>query len=230
MKYANIQKGIFLRRPHRFGAFVEIDGIEEYVHVKNTGRCREILIPGTKVFLEASSNPARKTRFSIISAYRGEMLINIDSQVPNKVVYDALVKSQLRGFPKMNKIMREKMFGKSRFDIYYEAYGGERGYIEVKGVTLDVNGTAMFPDAPTLRGRKHIKELSDAVGMGFDAHVIFLVQYKPVKIFKPNVSTDPSFAKALRNAYEAGVMVHSYDCKVTEDEINIGGEVEISIY
>jgi sugar fermentation stimulation protein A len=229
MKYINIHNGIFRERIHRFGAIVEINGSNEYVHVKNTGRCREILVSGTEVFLEKHDNPDRKTKYSLISAYRGDMLINIDSQVPNKVVFDALANNTIRLISDIKSMRREKKFGTSRFDIYYEKTDGSAGYIEVKGVTLDIEGAAMFPDAPTPRGRKHLIELAEAVDMGYDAHVFFLIQYKPVRIFKPNKMTDPAFAKALKDTVESGVKIHAYDSIVTEDEIIIGSRVDILI-
>lgn len=229
MKYSNIHEGVFLERPHRFGAMVRLDGEIEYVHVKNTGRCREILVPGTRVFLEKSDNENRKTRYSLISAYKDNMLINIDSQVPNAVVYDALNQEVVKGFPKMSFLKREVVYGNSRFDIYYDSVKGEKGFIEIKGVTLDINGTALFPDAPTIRGQKHLFELADAVGKGYCAHVVFLIQYRPVKLFRPNSIMDPAFDKALKFAYDSGVHIHAFDCAVTENEINIGGPVPIHL-
>lgn len=229
MNYKNIEEGIFIERPHRFGAKVRMNHGVEYVHVKNTGRCREILIPGTKVFLEKSSNPDRKTGYSVVSAYKGSMLINIDSQVPNKVVYDALISQQIGELPEMKLIKREVSYGNSRFDIYYETLNGQKGFIEIKGVTLDVNGTAMFPDAPTIRGRRHLIELADAVKSGFKSHVFFLIQYRPVNLFVPNKITDPNFADALKYAFSSGVSIHAYDCIVTEKGIELGNSVPVYI-
>jgi len=229
MQYKNIHKAIFLERLHRFGALVDIDGKVEYVHVKNTGRCKELFIPGVTVFLEKSSNPNRKTEYSIISVYKGEMLINIDSQVPNEVVFEAVSNELIQGIPKVRFIKREVTYGKSRFDIYYETETGSRGFIEVKGVTLDLNGIAMFPDAPTVRGRKHLLELADAKTNGYESHVVFLIQYKPVKEFMPNENMDPAFTKALFDAANAGVGIHAYDCFISEDEINIGQQVKVNI-
>ncbi|MCD6322303.1 MAG: DNA/RNA nuclease SfsA [Clostridiales bacterium] len=229
MQYKNIHKAIFLERLHRFGALVDINGKVEYVHVKNTGRCKELFIPGVRLFLEKSDNPGRKTKYSIISVYKGEMLINIDSQVPNEVVFDAVSNEVAEGLPKVSFIKREVVYGNSRFDIYYETETGGRGFIEVKGVTLDLNGTAMFPDAPTVRGRKHLLELADAKTKGYEAHVVFLIQYKPAREFKPNTLMDPAFSKALSDAFKAGVGIHAYDCSVSEDTINIGKPVKINI-
>lgn len=227
MKYTDIHDGIFHERLHRFGAYITVCGKKEYVHVRNTGRCREILIPGTKVFLEKSSNPGRKTKYSLIAAYKGEMLINIDSQVPNAVFYEALGGGLVPGFPKMSYLKREAVFGRSRFDIYYETYEGNKGYIEIKGVTLDVDGTAMFPDAPTERGRKHLVELVEAVGRGYEAHVVFLIQYRPARIFRPNIATDPKFAEALSYAREKGVAIHAFDCITVPDGISLGEPVAV---
>lgn len=158
MKYNNIYEGIFLERPNRFIANVLIDGKKEKVHVKNTGRCKEILIKGTKVYLEKSNNPNRKTKYSLISAYKGNQLINIDSQVPNKVVFDAVQSNKIEGLNNIKVLKREVTFGNSRFDLYFEK-DNEKGFIEVKGVTLEDNGLSLFPDAPTERGTKHIKEM-----------------------------------------------------------------------
>lgn len=229
MNYKNIEEGVFLERLHRFGAIVRMGHGIEYVHVKNTGRCREILVPGVRVFLEKGNNPDRKTSYSLVSAYKGSMLINIDSQVPNEVVYNSLSKHAIDVFPKMKLLKREVSYRKSRFDIYYETFNGENGFIEIKGVTLDVDGTAMFPDAPTIRGRRHLIELSEAVKSGFKAHVFFLIQYKQANLFMPNRVTDPEFARALACAFKAGVSIHVYDCYVTESGIEIGKSVPYKI-
>ena len=229
MKYNNIHEGVFVERPHRFGATVLIDGKAEYVHVKNTGRCREILIPGATVFLEKSNNPGRKTNYSLISAYKDEILINIDSQVPNKVDYDAILNGSVDGFTGDELLKREVTYGNSRFDLYYESKIGIRGFIEVKGVTLDIDGTAMFPDAPTLRGRKHLLELTDAIKNGYSAHVVFLIQYKPANVFIPNRITDPGFSDALVSAARSGVVVHAYNCEVSPDSIHFGNPVPVKL-
>jgi len=229
MKYKNISQGIFLERLHRFGALVEIDGVVEYVHVKNTGRCRELFIPGVKVYLEKSDNPERKTKYSLISVYKKEMLVNIDSQVPNQVVHEALLNGKISGFDDVCCLKREVTYGNSRFDIYYETESGSRGYIEVKGVTLDDSGTAMFPDAPTLRGKKHLIELADAKKAGFEAHVLFMIQYKPANVFTPNRVMDQAFADALTFAADSGVSIHAYDSVVTEDEITVGDSVQVRL-
>ena len=229
VRYRNITEGIFHERLHRFGAVVSIEGSREYVHVKNTGRCREILLPGSTVFLEKSDKPVRKTRYSIVSAYKGNMLINIDSQVPNRVVEEAIVNGYIGEFADIRELKRERTYGRSRFDLYFERYNGARGFIEVKGVTLDVEGTAMFPDAPTARGVKHLNELVAAKGDSYEAWVMFLIQYKPVKIFTPNNKTDPGFAETLIKAADKGVRILAYDSIIQRDSISIGSPVLVKL-
>ena len=229
VRYKNIHEGLFLERMHRFGAIVEIEGHTEYVHVKNTGRCREILVPGTRVFLEKKLGEERKTRYSLISALRGNLLINIDSQVPNTVVHEAITNHQISEFKDITYLKREKSYGKSRFDLYFERDNGSRGFIEIKGVTLDSEGKAMFPDAPTKRGLKHLNELSYAKAEGYESYVIFLVQYSPVRFFTPNQKTDPDFAEGLKNAVKSGVIAMAFDSHVNEDSISLGTGVEIRL-
>jgi sugar fermentation stimulation protein A len=229
MKYQDMVEGIFLERPNRFIAEVLIDGKHHMVHVKNTGRCREILIKGTKLYLQESDNPKRKTRFSLISAYKGDMLINIDSQVPNKVVYDAFNEKKIEGYEDIVFLKREKIYGNSRFDLYYEREGGRRGFVEVKGVTLEKDGISMFPDAPTERGRKHLLELAHARDNGYESAVFFLIQINDIKKFTPNLETDPKFAQALKTVEEAGVDILVYNSRVTEDEISIDKKGEYNL-
>lgn len=226
MKYGTIQRGQFIQRPNRFIARVSMAGGVETVHVKNTGRCREILIPGTTVILEKAGNVARKTQYSLIAAYKGETLINIDSQVPNQVVSEALQQGLLPQFPNLTRIAREVRFGNSRFDLYYENES-EKGFIEVKGVTLERDGTALFPDAPTERGAKHLVELAEAVKSGFKGHVFFLVQMKGPGRFLPNTAMDSKFTEALRIARASGVEILAYDSLVTEDGLVLGDQVEL---
>ena len=173
MKYKNIKEGIFLSRPNRFIAHVEIDGAEQICHVKNTGRCRELLIPGTKVILEHTPCETRKTEYDLIAVYKGEKLINIDSQAPNKVVGEWIKESSYFGTPQLVKA--ECTFGNSRFDFYVES-GNRKIFIEVKGVTLEKDGVVLFPDAPTVRGVKHLKELEMALDDGYEAYIIFVIQ------------------------------------------------------
>ena len=229
MKYDNILEGVFIERPHRFGAMVDIDGRVEYVHVKNTGRCRELLIPGVRVFLEKSKKDNRKTGFSLVSVVKGNLLINIDSQVPNKVVEESILSKAIPEFADVVHLKRESRYGNSRFDLYFERANGSSGFIEVKGVTLDNEGTAMFPDAPTQRGLKHLLELEKAAAEGYEAYVFFLVQYSPAKVFIPNFRTDPDFSKGLTNVNNNGVKVIAYDSIVEKDSIVINEPIAINL-
>lgn len=231
MKYSNIKEAIFLRRPNRFIAFCEIDGKEEKVHVKNTGRCKELLIPGVKVYLEHSDNPNRKTAYSLIAVRKGDRLINMDSQIPNKVVYEALGSGSLL-LPGLEgrdiRVQPEKTYKNSRFDAYVETEK-DKAFIEVKGVTLEEDGIVRFPDAPTERGVKHIYELIDAAKNGFKAYIIFIIQMKDVKYFTPNVITHEAFAVALKEAVSKGVQVLAYDCTVEPDCIILDSPVQVKL-
>ena len=225
MQYGNICKGRFLRRTNRFIAIVDIDGEEVTCHVKNTGRCRELLVEGAIVFLEdCKDNPNRKTRYDLIAVYKGDMLVNMDSQAPNKVVQEWLPKL----FPDITLIRPETKYKNSRFDFYVETET-EKIFMEVKGVTLEVDGEARFPDAPTERGVKHIQELIACRKDGYEAYIIFVVQMKGVTHFVPNVATHPEFAEALKNAKKQGVKILCYDCKVTPDELVLDKEVKVQI-
>ena len=196
MKYKNIVEGKFISRPNRFIANVEIDGENCVVHVKNTGRCKELLIPGTIVYLEKSDNPERKTQYDLIAVLKnGEKLINMDSQVVNSVAEEWLKKGNL--FPKGSIIRREVKYGNSRFDIYVES-GNRKAFIEVKGVTLENNGVVRFPDAPTLRGVKHVNELVKSIKDGYEAYVLFVVQINEVSYFTPNDETHKAFGDVLK--------------------------------
>lgn len=226
MKYSNIVQGIFIKRVNRFIARVMVEGKEETVHVKNTGRCRELFIAGSKVILERSSNPDRKTGFSVIGIYKGHRFINIDSQVPNHVVFEALQDNRIPELIAADLVKKEVTYGNSRFDLYFES-AGCRGFIEVKGVTLEEEGLVMFPDAPTLRGTKHVLEMVKAVEDGYKGYIFFLIQMKDVKSFRPNHKTDPEFAAALSLAAQKGVRLLAYDSVVRENEISIGDRVEI---
>ncbi len=227
MKYNKIVEGIFIKRPNRFIAQVLIDGVEETVHVKNTGRCRELLISGARVILEdCSYNPNRKTKYSLIAVFKDNMLVNMDSQVPNSVVFEALKENKVDGFNDLTYIKREVTFGKSRFDIYYENKE-EKGFIEVKGVTLEENGVAMFPDAPTERGAKHVLEMIEAVKEGYRGAIFFLIQMKGPYIFNPNWKMDKDFSDAVKKASEYGVRILAYDSLVSYDEIRIGNPISI---
>ena len=228
MKYSNTKTATFLHRPNRFIAHVLVDGKEEIVHVKNTGRCKEILREGTTVIIEEAANTQRKTKYSLIAAYKGEALINIDSQIPNVVVYESIKNNLIKELPMVTKLSREVVYGSSRFDLYFEA-GKQRGFIEVKGVTLESDGIAMFPDAPTERGTKHIYEMIKAVEEGYAGYIFFLIQMKGINYFTPNRIRDPKLAEALYIAKERGVHVLAYDSVVTEDGIALGAPVCIQL-
>lgn len=217
----------FVRRPNRFQGYVVIDGQEELVHVPNTGRCREILIPGCKVLIRSEDGKNRKTRFSLIAGYKGDKLINIDSQVPNKIVEEALYNKKIKGLEEYTEISREKTFGNSRFDFKLTNNEGSEYYLEVKGVTLEEDGHSMFPDAPTERGRKHLLELIEVKNSGRDAGVIFLIQMDNIITFSPHDKMDRAFADALRFAEVNGVDIFAYQCNVGEDFIELTTPVKI---
>ncbi len=210
MRYDSICEAIFINRPNRFIAHVLLDGKPVICHVKNTGRCRELLIPGAKVILNRSANPMRKTAYDLVSVYKGERLINMDSQAPNFIAAEYLP----RLFPDMEELRREVVCGDSRFD-FYGVKGGRPFYLEVKGVTLEQDGRVLFPDAPTDRGTKHLRELTELKRNGTDAHVLFVVQMQDVLFLQANRDTDSAFADALLAAKETGVGVHAVDCLVT---------------
>ena len=227
MKYSKIISGEFKSRPNRFIAKVIINGKEETVHVKNTGRCKELLIEGSRVYLSESDNKERKTKFDLIAVEKvkksGEkILINMDSQAPNDVAYEWLGSEF---FKKGTNIRREVKYGDSRFDFYAENEE-EKAFIEVKGVTLEKDRVALFPDAPTLRGVKHINELIKAKEEGFSAYILFVVQMKGIHTFSPNAETHPDFAKALKNAADKGVNILVYDCVVTPDSLKIDSKIK----
>lgn len=223
----NIYEAVFINRPNRFNAKVLLNGEEIVVHVPNTGRCKEILIEGSKVLLREENNPNRKTKYDLIAAYKGDILINIDSQIPNKVVNEALLNKKIKKLEKFNIINREKTFGKSRFDFMLSTDNDEKYYLEVKGVTLEQNGECKFPDAPTERGAKHILELIEAKKLGYGAGILFLIQLDNVKTFSPNDDTDPEFSNALRLAQESGVDIMVYNCTVEKDSIELKDKVNI---
>ena len=211
MEYHRTIQGIFLERPNRFIAICLIDGSRQPCHVKNTGRCRELLIPGAAVILEPSQNPGRKTNYSLIAVYKGSMLVNLDSQAPNQLVWEWIQKENF--FPGLTVLKREVTHGSSRFDLYAE-YGTQKAFIEVKGCTLEENGTALFPDAPTERGVKHILELEACVREGFQAFLFVVIQMRPVRLFRPNDRTHSAFGQALLHASQNGVHILAYDCDV----------------
>jgi sugar fermentation stimulation protein A len=228
MNYSDVIRGSFRRRLNRFAAEVEIDGRPEIVHVKNTGRLRELLVPGAPVWLEPSRNPARKYRHSLVAVEQRGVIVNIDSQAPNAVVYEALRDGKLREFGDVRALRREAVYGKSRFDLYVEG-DGRNVFIEVKGVTLAKGDLALFPDAPTERGTKHMQELVAAVQAGYGGAVIFLVQRNDCRCFAPNAEMDAPFAEALASAARQGVRVLAYDARVTPSSMVIGEPLRVDI-
>ncbi len=225
MEYANISPARFLSRPNRFIARVELEGREETVHVKNTGRCRELLVPGARVWLERSDNPARRTAYDLVAVEKGTRLINMDAQAPNKVFGEW---ARRGGIPGLTLLRPETVWGSSRFDFYWES-PSERGFVEVKGVTLEVDGGAYFPDAPTLRGVKHLRELIAARQQGYRATVCFVIQMKDIAFFSPNDVTHPEFGAALREAAAAGVEVWARDCIVTPSSLVLDAPVPVKL-
>lgn len=217
MRYCNMCPGVFLSRPNRFIAHVEIDGREEIVHVKNTGRCRELLPSGAKVWCQRSDNPNRKTKYDLITVQKGKRLINMDSQAPNIAAGEWL---RAGGLGEIENLKVETVHGDSRFDFSFDL-DGRRCFLEVKGVTLENDSVCAFPDAPTERGTKHLRGLKDAAREGYGAFVLFVIQMSDVKYLHPNDSTDPAFGAALREAAETGVTVLAMDCAVTEDSMEI---------
>ena len=221
MRYENMVRGSFLRRPNRFIAYVDIGGQEQVCHVKNTGRCKELLVPGCRVWLEESGNPARKTKYDLVAVEKttpgGTLLVNMDSQAPNKVFGQWAEEGNFR--PNLTLLRPETAWGSSRFDYYWEAADGRKGFVEVKGVTLEFDGEVRFPDAPTLRGVKHLEELMAAKAAGYEAAVCFIVQMEGMKWMAPNDATHPEFGHALRRAAAAGVEVLVLECAVTPDTL-----------
>lgn len=213
MTYRTVRTGIFRARPNRFIAIVDIDGTETVCHVKNTGRCKELLVPGCTVVLEQSANPNRKTPYDVIAVYKGDRLINMDSQAPNAVAADVLAAR----FPRAT-IRREVTYGDSRLDFHIQN-GDEEWFVEVKGCTLEVDNVGYFPDAPTERGVKHLRHLIRAVEEGYRAAVLFIIQMEGIAAIRPNDTTHPAFGAALRDAADAGVEVWAVDCAVTPDSL-----------
>lgn len=225
MIYENMQPGIFRERPNRFIAHVELDGKLETVHVKNTGRCRELLVPGAKVWCQRSENPTRKTKFDLICVEKGPYLINMDSQAPNKAVQEWLLGG---GLGQIRDLRPETVHGDSRFDFAFQK-DGKQCYLEVKGVTLEDGGICAFPDAPTERGAKHLRGLQRAVAEGCACYALFVIQMRPVLYLHPNDATDPAFGKALREAAAGGVHVLAVDCQVTPNSMTVGQTVEVRL-
>ena len=225
MRYEKMVKGNFLCRPNRFIAHILIDGQEEICHVKNTGRCRELLTPGAQVWCLDAGNAKRKTRYDLIAVQKGERLINMDSQAPNAAAKEWLLGGRLG---EITDLKPETKWGDSRFDFSFMKEG-RRCFLEVKGVTLETDGVCAFPDAPTVRGAKHLRELTALAQAGYGAYVLFVIQMEDVKYLHPNDVTDPDFGKALRQAAAAGVKVLAVTCKVTPDTMAISGAVEVTL-
>ena len=226
MQYPNITPAVFLSRENRFVATVELNGQSIKVHVKNTGRCRELLVPGATVYLTRSDNEKRKYAYDLVAVRKGELLVNMDSQAANTVFGEFLRGGGL--VDGVTLVKPEYGFGASRIDFYFER-GEERHLVEVKGVTLEENGVCRFPDAPTLRGAKHLRELAKAAGEGYHAWICFVVQLDGMTYLEPNVRTDPDFATALREAAQAGVQVKAFCCRVEPDKLSIDHEIPVKI-
>ena len=234
MRYGKIISGIFRERPNRFIARVEIGGVPETVHVKNTGRCRELLIPGVKVYLsQAEDGRKRKTKYDLVCVEkrrgggRKPLLINMDSQIPNDAAEEWLRKGEL--FGKAARIRREARYGNSRFDFRIDEEGGRRHYMEVKGVTLEENGTALFPDAPTERGVRHLRELAACAKAGFGAWILFVIQMKGMSRFRPNRAMHEEFARALSDAAENGVKILVKESEVTPETLELTRSVPLEL-
>ena len=217
MHYENMVPGVFIARPNRFIAHIEIDGHVEVCHVKNTGRCRELLTPGAQVWCQYSDNPNRKTKYDLITVKKGDRLINMDSQAPNIAAKEWLLSG---GLGEISELKPEYTHGDSRFDFSF-LLDGKRCFLEVKGVTLENDGICAFPDAPTERGVKHLKGLTQAAKDGYGAFVLFVIQMPDVKYLRPHDERDPAFGAALREAAENGVTVMAMDCGVTEDVMQL---------
>ena len=225
MRYANMLPGIFRNRPNRFIAHVEIDGKEQVVHVKNTGRCRELLVPGARVWCQRSDNPSRKTQYDLIAVQKGQRLINMDAQAPNAAAREWLAGG---GLGEIENLRPETVHGDSRFDFSF-TLEGRPCFLEVKGVTLENDGVCAFPDAPTQRGTKHLRGLTEAARQGYGAYVLFVIQMEDVAYLHPNDKTDPDFGAALREAAAQGVQILAVTCHVTETEMEISGSVPVHL-
>lgn len=225
MTYSNMIPGTFLSRPNRFIAHVEINGQSEVVHVKNTGRCRELLPPGARVWCQKSDNPSRKTKYDLITVQKGSRLINTDSQAPNTAAKEWLLSG---GLGPVENVRAETFHGDSRYDFSFTR-NGKPCFLEVKGVTLETDGVCAFPDAPTQRGAKHLRGLTEAAREGYGAYVLFVIQMADVEYLHPNDDTDPDFGAALREAAANGVTVLAMDCAVTTDSMTIRKAVPVKL-
>lgn len=228
MKYGDIIEGKFLKRINRFIAEVEINETIEKVHVKNTGRLKELFVQGATCILEIGNNPNRKTKYSLIAIEKNGRWVNIDSQAPNKVGFEAIQLNKIKEIPNATYVKQEVPFGQSRFDLFFESKE-QKGFIEVKGVTLEENGVASFPDAPTTRGTKHIYELIKAVETGYVGIILFIIQLEGCTVFKPNRKTDPDFCDALLEAHKRGVKIVAYDTLVRENEMILHQPIPVQL-
>ena len=226
MKYENIKEAVFVDRPNRFIANVLIDGKPEVCHVKNTGRCKELLLPGAEIYIQHSSSPGRKTQWDLIAVQKGDRLVNMDASAPNAVFKEWLQSGGMGFVP--SRIKPEYTHGDSRFDFYFE-HGSVRAFAEIKGVTLEKDNVVSFPDAPTLRGIKHLRGLMCCVAEGYDAYVVFIVQMKQVDHFEPAWDKHPQFGEVLREAANAGVKILAFDCDVTPDSLTVAEAVPVII-
>ena len=225
MIYSNMTPGRFLDRPNRFIAHVELEGAVETVHVKNTGRCRELLIPGARVYCQRSDNPSRKTKYDLIAVEKNGQLINMDSQAPNIAAGEWL---RGGGLGKVENLRAETVHGDSRFDFSF-TLDGRSCFLEVKGVTLESGGICAFPDAPTMRGTKHLRGLAQAAQEGYGAYVLFVIQMEGVQYLRPNDETDPDFGNALRQASQTGVQVLAMECSVTPERMELTKPVDVRL-
>lgn len=230
MRYHEIVPGTFLRRENRFIGICLVHGKSERVHIRNTGRCAELFVPGTSVFLQYAPSPQKKTAYTLIALYKGERLINLDSLAPNKLVLEYLEQGNL--LPGMEsaaeELRGEVRYGDSRLDGAF-AVAGQKAYLEIKGVTLERDGAAYFPDAPTERGIRHIRELCRARREGCLAYLVFVIQMQGVSFFAPNYAAQPAFAQALQEAQSAGVAILAYDCRIQPDCLELGAPVPVKI-
>ena len=226
MLYSDIHEGVFIDRPNRFIADVMIDGVPVVCHVKNTGRCRELLVPGAKVLLEKSANPTRKTQYDLVKVYKGNRLVNMDSNAPN-TVFGEFLRSGGLGFTP-DYVKAEHTHGDSRFDYYFE-HDGKKAFAEVKGVTLEDGNIARFPDAPTERGIKHLRGLMECVKQGYEAYAVFVIQMRHIDQFRPAWDKHREFGLALQEAAKAGVKVLAFECDVTRDGLSIADPVPVNL-
>lgn len=226
MKYDRIREGIFVTRLNRFVAQVKVDGRDELCHVKNTGRLGELLVPGTRAWVQEHEKTDRKTKFSLIAVEREGICYNIDSQAPNELAGEWLESGKAFSGRTVSQIRKEQKYGNSRFDLMFQL-DGKKTFMEVKGVTLNQNGTALFPDAPTLRGEKHVRELTECLEQGYGACILFVVKFGTAQQFAPNTERQPEFAEALKSARQAGVLVMAAKCRVTPEEIRIEKEIPV---